>query len=216
MQDCAKAVAEEILERRELGIKNYGKTVNSADATEDWVDHLTSELLDAIVYAKAVKERDREQRQRISELEVEVAKLKEQQSPEGKFLIPNGRRYTDPRSLWERLPRIANFDFDAGMVYPEEAQAILELKRRLDDFPELEHQLAGLQTEADLYRRGYEKIGACDISNYLALCENLPQEVQRLEVEVAKLKLERRELRRQLIEADRAVTMATDYDRGRE
>ncbi len=32
-------------------------------------------------------------------------------------------------------------------------------------------EIKRLQGEADLYRRGYELIGACDISNYLALCE---------------------------------------------
>ncbi len=30
--------------------------------------------------------------------------------------------------------------------------------------------IASLQAEAELYRRGYEAIGACDISNFLALC----------------------------------------------
>lgn len=39
--------------------------------------------------------------------------------------------------------------------------------------------IAGLQAEADLYRRGYDAIGACDIGNYLARCAEAGKTLER-------------------------------------
>ena len=36
-------------------------------------------------------------------------------------------------------------------------------------------------SEAELYQRGYELIGACDISNYLALCQLCPKLIAAIE-----------------------------------
>lgn len=54
-----------------------------------------------------------------------------------------------------------------------ELRASLDVTRKLTDetTAELTRRAAGLEAEAELYRRGYAAIGACDISHYLALCE---------------------------------------------
>lgn len=40
-----------------------------------------------------------------------------------------------------------------------------------DDLDRLRAEVANLRAGDDLYTRGYGLIGACDISNYLALCQ---------------------------------------------
>ncbi len=52
----------------------------------------------------------------------------------------------------------------------EAAVTSLGLKPEHATAADVTHVVACLQGEADLYRRGYHLIGACDISNYLARC----------------------------------------------
>ena len=47
----------------------------------------------------------------------------------------------------------------------------LGLKKEHATPTDVKEVIAGLQAEAELYRRGYDLIGAADISNYLARCE---------------------------------------------
>ena len=47
----------------------------------------------------------------------------------------------------------------------------LGLKKKCDTAEDVSQAIEGLGAEAELYRRGYHLIGACDISNYLARCE---------------------------------------------
>lgn len=46
--------------------------------------------------------------------------------------------------------------------------SMVQILRR---YIELHEDVKGLRIDGELYRRGYELIGACDIGNYLALCE---------------------------------------------
>lgn len=46
----------------------------------------------------------------------------------------------------------------------------LGLKQKHVTPADVKEVIAGLQAEAELYRRGYHLIGACDIGNYLARC----------------------------------------------
>lgn len=51
--DAAAEVARDMLNRRAVGLAKYGKLVDPADVTEDWLQHHYEELLDACVYVKA-------------------------------------------------------------------------------------------------------------------------------------------------------------------
>ena len=54
----------------------------------------------------------------------------------------------------------------------EAAVSGLGLKKDYATPEDVKQVVAGVQAEADLYRRGYTLIGACDIGNYLARCES--------------------------------------------
>ena len=131
-KDVAADLIAAIEKQRAKGLREYGKGVDPLD-NYDWIDEGGSELIDCWVYLLAHKNLVRHLKDRVAELE--------KATTTGKFLIPEGRRYTDPRSIWERLPRIANFDFDAGMVYPEEAAMLLEMRSRVTELEETQKQL---------------------------------------------------------------------------
>ena len=52
--DVWQAVIADMHARRQVGIERYGKPVRAADP-EDWGQHLAEELLDALVYLKALR-----------------------------------------------------------------------------------------------------------------------------------------------------------------
>ena len=53
MKDTEKEVCKNILDRQQLGIKKYGRTVAGNPLTErQWIQHLFEELLDASIYCK--------------------------------------------------------------------------------------------------------------------------------------------------------------------
>ena len=68
----------------------------------------------------------------------------------------------DMDALLERLRRCDGKATDATVIVWEQCQALVK-------------EVESLRGEADLYRRGYKAIGACDISHYLALCEEVAE-----------------------------------------
>ena len=53
MKDTEQEVCKNILDRQQLGIKKYGRTVAGNPLTErQWIQHLFEELLDASIYCK--------------------------------------------------------------------------------------------------------------------------------------------------------------------
>jgi hypothetical protein len=53
MKDTEQEVCKNILDRQQLGIKKYGRTVAGNNLTErQWIQHLFEELLDASIYCK--------------------------------------------------------------------------------------------------------------------------------------------------------------------
>jgi len=51
------SVIAEFIERSNLGIKKYGKTLDRDDLTyTDWIKHMQEELMDAILYLQKIKE----------------------------------------------------------------------------------------------------------------------------------------------------------------
>ena len=53
MNDTESLVCKNILDRQQLGIKKYGRTVAGNPLTErQWLQHLFEELLDASIYCK--------------------------------------------------------------------------------------------------------------------------------------------------------------------
>lgn len=53
MKDTEQEVCKNILDRQQLGIKKYGRTVAGNTLTErQWLQHLFEELLDASIYCK--------------------------------------------------------------------------------------------------------------------------------------------------------------------
>lgn len=51
--DCTLKVIEELLNRREKGLAEYGKPVNPQDPNENWLQHAFHEDLDRTVYMQA-------------------------------------------------------------------------------------------------------------------------------------------------------------------
>jgi hypothetical protein len=68
-------------------------------------------------------------------------------------------------ALLERLKRCDGKNFDSTVIVWEQCQMLVE-------------EIASLRSQADLYKRGYELIGAADISNYLALCAEVRRQEQ--------------------------------------
>ena len=76
------------------------------------------------------------------------------------------------------------------MIVPVTVEDLAAMNRKIDDLQavvdatvkglglkrgnvtpaDVKEVIAGLQAEAELYRRGFHLIGACDIGNYLARC----------------------------------------------
>jgi hypothetical protein len=56
-RDMAQAVIDDIAARRQLGWHRYGKLVDPLDAHEDWHQHHYEELLDAVIYHRALRDR---------------------------------------------------------------------------------------------------------------------------------------------------------------
>jgi hypothetical protein len=53
MKDTEQEVCKNILDRQQLGIRKYGRTVAGNPLTErQWIQHLFEELLDASIYCK--------------------------------------------------------------------------------------------------------------------------------------------------------------------
>ena len=53
MKDTEQEVCKNILDRQQLGIAKYGRTVAGNPLTErQWIQHLFEELLDASIYCK--------------------------------------------------------------------------------------------------------------------------------------------------------------------
>ena len=51
------SVIADFIERSNLGVKKYGKTLDRDDLTfTDWIKHMQEELMDAILYLQKIKE----------------------------------------------------------------------------------------------------------------------------------------------------------------
>lgn len=79
---------------------------------------------------------------------------------------------------WERLRQLIHDD----ARHIEDAAISVMANGTTDtmDPPTYAQQMASLRSEADLYRRGYEAMGAADISEYLALCASAKHDSERL------------------------------------
>ena len=68
-------------------------------------------------------------------------------------------------------------EFQMSLIRAELAESVAEaavsglgLKKEHATPTDVKEVIAGLQAEAELYRRGFHLIGACDTGNYLARC----------------------------------------------
>ena len=56
METCEQTVAREILERAEVGLAKYGKTMERNDLTTiEWLNHAQKEAMDFCVYLEKLK-----------------------------------------------------------------------------------------------------------------------------------------------------------------
>lgn len=76
-EDLWLDIIKEMEGRRKIGLETYGVPV-TADECVDWCEHLTSELYDAVVYARAFKGVVEKLKLRITHLEEQNAELREE------------------------------------------------------------------------------------------------------------------------------------------
>ena len=77
--DITEILCELLRKRDAVGLKKYGVTLDRKDlSVEEWLDHLTEELLDGSGYAQSAKREILEMRQENIRLRARVLELEQQ------------------------------------------------------------------------------------------------------------------------------------------